>query len=183
MENEKEVKDMTEVSGESEVKAGKIITAPKEAKYLSDIPNFEFPVNCLFNKGKTGCGGTEMVLRANRNTIIAVPYISLIKNKVEKNTEHGDRSDKILGVYGDVKGEKIKKYLETHPVKKIIVTYDSLPRLTKIIQEQITTRKRCLTITFYWWTSGIACLTLMIIDTRPSVNSFLSLPGTNRSRT
>ena len=54
MENEKEVKDMAEVSGEKEIKAEKIITAPKEAKYLSEIPDFEFPENCLFNKGKTG---------------------------------------------------------------------------------------------------------------------------------
>ena len=31
-----------------------IIIAPEGANYLSDIPNFKFPVNCLFNKGKTG---------------------------------------------------------------------------------------------------------------------------------
>lgn len=111
-----------------------IITAPKEAKYLSDIKDFKFPVNCLFNKGKTGCGGTEMVLGDKRNTIIAVPYISLIKNKIEKNSEHGDRSNKILGFYGAVDKSSVKSYIESHPIKKIIVTYDSLPKLVGIIQ-------------------------------------------------
>lgn len=112
-----------------------IIIAPKGCKYLSDIEGFnELPVNCLFNKGKTGCGGTEVVLRGKKNAIIAVPYISLIINKIEKNTEHEDRSDVILGVHGDVTNEGIIDYLKSHEIKKIMVTYDSVPRLVKIIQ-------------------------------------------------
>ena len=62
-----------------------IITAPKGTKYLSDIMQ-ELPVNCLFNKGKTGCGGTELVLRGKKNAIIAVPYVNLILNKLDKNS-------------------------------------------------------------------------------------------------
>lgn len=111
-----------------------VIPAPEGAKYLSDIPNFKFPVNCLFNKAKTGCGGTELVLRDDKNVIISVPYISLIKNKIEKNTEHGDRSNEILGVYGGVTEDEVKQYITSHAIKKIMVTYDSLPKLVKWIQ-------------------------------------------------
>lgn len=37
----------------------KMIPVPEGATYLDEIKDFEMPVNCLFNKGKTGCGGTE----------------------------------------------------------------------------------------------------------------------------
>lgn len=112
----------------------KIIKAPKGAKYLSDFMQ-ELPVNCLFNKGKTGCGGTELVLRGNKNAIIAVPYIALILNKLDANSEHGDRRDEILGFYGTIMKEEVVEYLAAHSLKKIIVTYDSLPKLMGIIQE------------------------------------------------
>lgn len=112
----------------------RIITAPKGTKYLSDIMQ-ELPVNCLFNKGKTGCGGTELVLRGTKNAIIAVPYISLILNKLDANSEHEDRRNEILGFYGEIGEENVIGYIKTHDVKKIIVTYDSLPKLMRIIAE------------------------------------------------
>ena len=108
-----------------------IIKAPQGTNYLSDIIS-ELPVNCLFNKGKTGCGGTELVLRGTKNAIIAVPYISLIQNKLDANSEHGDRRDEILGFYGEVDETEVRAYLSTHSLKKIIVTYDSLPKLVLI---------------------------------------------------
>lgn len=111
-----------------------VIPAPEGAKYLSDIPNFKFPVNCLFNKGKTGCGGTESVLRGEGNAIIAVPYVFLIKNKLDGNSVHGDGSNHILGFYGEISEQEVKNYISTHEVKKIIVTYNSLPKLVKCIQ-------------------------------------------------
>ena len=111
-----------------------IIKAPQGTNYLSDIMS-ELPVNCLFNKGKTGCGGTELVLRGTKNAIIAVPYISLIQNKLDANSEHGDRRDEILGFYGEVDETEVRAYLSTHSLKKIIVTYDSLPKLVRIIGE------------------------------------------------
>lgn len=43
----------------------------------------ELPVNCIFNKGITGCGGTELALRNEKHTIIAMPFISLVANKSE----------------------------------------------------------------------------------------------------
>jgi len=84
----------------------------------------EIPVNCIFDKGITGCGGTELALSNNKNTIIAMPYVSLVQNKVLQEKH----KDKVLGVYGKVAQEDIEHYLLTHGVKKIALTYDSLPR-------------------------------------------------------
>lgn len=57
-------------------------SAPEWANYLSEFMN-ELPVNCIFNKGITGCGGTELALRNEKHTIIAMPFISLVANKSE----------------------------------------------------------------------------------------------------
>lgn len=105
-----------------------IIKAPKGAKYLSEFMT-SLPVNCLFNKGITGCGGTDLALKNNIDTIIAMPYVSLIKNK---KSQHGDR---ILGVYGDTETEEIVSYMRRRGKKKIAVTYDSLGRLVSVLEE------------------------------------------------
>ena len=89
--------------------------------------NNVLPTNCLFDKGITGCGGTELALRNDINSIIAVPTVNLIQNKV---VQHGEE---ILGVYEGVKYYDIEKYLSNHSKKKIMVTYDSLPRLINTI--------------------------------------------------
>ncbi len=57
-----------------------IITAPEGATYLSQFMD-EIPANCIFNKRLTGCGATELALRNSTPTIIAMPYVSLVKNK------------------------------------------------------------------------------------------------------
>lgn len=105
-------------------------------EYIKDFPSKfpeGFPVNCLLHKGKTGCGGTEMVLKDKRNTIIAVPTKDLIKNKIEPNAQRKERRDHILGVMEGVEEYQIMNYIEQHEVKKIMVTYDSLPKVIKII--------------------------------------------------
>ena len=81
-----------------------IINAPKGAKYLGEFMT-SLPTNCLFNKGVTGCGGTELALTNDIDTIIAVPYISLIKNKVSQH------KDEILGIYGETEMNEIIRYL------------------------------------------------------------------------
>lgn len=37
----------------------------------------DFPMNCIFNKVKTGCGATTIALTNNENYIIAVPTTEL----------------------------------------------------------------------------------------------------------
>lgn len=102
------------------------ITAPKGATYLSQFMD-ELPVNCLFNKGVTGCGGTELALRDNNDTIIAMPTIALVKNK-------SDNREDILGVYSEIKEQDIKDYISTHQRLKIILTYNALPRVVEILK-------------------------------------------------
>ena len=46
----------------------------------------EIPVNCLFNKKKTGCGATELAIRNSIPTLIAMPYVALVKNKTIATT-------------------------------------------------------------------------------------------------
>lgn len=90
----------------------------------------EIPVNCLFNKKQTGCGATELALHNPIPTIIAMPYVALVKNKTLF------RKDKIsvLGIYEGVTDQEIIDYVRNHTPLKIAVTYDSLPRTIKALQ-------------------------------------------------
>ena len=84
----------------------------------------EIPTNCVLNKGMTGCGATTLAIQQTGHTIIAVPFVGLIQNKVH---QHGDM---LLGIYGaGGKGEVIRKYVEGHPTIKIMTTYDSLHKV------------------------------------------------------
>ena len=58
----------------------------------------EIPVNCLFNKKKTGCGATELAIRNSIPTLIAMPYVALVKNKTVCRTDDIE----VLGVYEDI---------------------------------------------------------------------------------
>lgn len=102
------------------------IEAPKDTRYLSEFLE-ELPDNGFLNKVLTGCGNTFLALTNKRNYVIAVPYISLIRNKLASNPT-------ALGVWGDTKDSQIIEYLNSDiEYKKILVTYDSLARITKMI--------------------------------------------------
>ena len=97
------------------------------ASYLSEIYN-ELPSNCLLNKGITGCGGTYVELNSERNSVILVPTRELVKNK---------RNNSNFGVDGKVKDKDLEKYITSSiKNKKIIGTYDSLPRILRFINPQ-----------------------------------------------
>jgi len=104
----------------------------KPYKYLGEIPEFAkngLPVGYLINKGKVGCGGTSIALENDKDTVICVPFVSLIKNKIFK---YGEKN--VLGVYNGITKEYIKEYIDNKVgVKKIMCTYDSLPRLMEVI--------------------------------------------------
>lgn len=106
-----------------------IINAPAGATYLSDFLT-EIPINCLFNKKQTGCGATELAIRNNIPTIIAMPYVALVKNK----TIYRKDAVSVLGVYEGIQEQEIIDYARTHSPLKIAVTYDSLPRTIKALQ-------------------------------------------------
>lgn len=89
----------------------------------------EIPVNCVFNKGVTGCGATTLAITQPGNTIIAMPYVGLVDNKVASNPD-------LLGIHGDMDRERaILDYLKTHDTIKIAVVYDSLPVVCDVLTE------------------------------------------------
>lgn len=89
----------------------------------------DFPDNCYVDKRITGCGGTTLVLRNDVDYVVLVPYINLLKSKIADNQEIVD----LIGVYGGTNTEEIAEYLESgaNP-KKIVCTFDSLPKLLKV---------------------------------------------------
>ena len=101
----------------------------------------DFPMNCIFNKVKTGCGATTIALTNNENYIITVPTTELIENKcyptkdadgnVKFWKKHERRAglspvvNNLFGLYGNFTLElkkKLKDYLSSVGVKKIICT-------------------------------------------------------------
>lgn len=103
-------------------------TVPENVEFLTDWDGFELPKGIL-NKGVTGCGATSVAIEDEHKTIICSPRINLIKNKVGQHKG-------LLGVYGDVKNDVIMAYLEKTDTPKIMVTYDSMPRLAKLIDDK-----------------------------------------------
>lgn len=106
----------------------KRIEVPENVEFLTDWNGFELPKGIL-NKGVTGCGATSVAIKDEHKTIICSPRINLIKNKVGQH-------EGLLGVFGDVKNDEIVAYLEKAETPKIMVTYDSLPRLAKLIDDK-----------------------------------------------
>lgn len=92
--------------------------------YLSDkIKNL--PENCLFDKGKIGCGGTSLALECEDPYVICVPFLSLIDNKISQYPNKR-RKEPIFAVYKDTGKMQIKYYDRYTKNPKILVTYDSL---------------------------------------------------------
>lgn len=101
---------------------------PENVEFLTKWDGFELPKGIL-NKGVTGCGATSVAIEDEHKTIICSPRINLIKNKVGQHKG-------LLGVFGDVKNDEIMAYLEKTETPKIMVTYDSMPRLAKLIDNK-----------------------------------------------
>lgn len=104
------------------------IYVPENVEFLTNWNGFELPKGIL-NKGVTGCGATSVAIEDEHKTIICSPRINLIKNKVAQH-------EGLLGVFGDVKNDEIMAYLEKTETPKIMVTYDSMPRLAKLIADK-----------------------------------------------
>ena len=85
------------------------------------------PSHCLLNKGITGCGGTTVELESKRDSIILCPTRNLVTSK---------SSIGYFGVDGKVSINDIKNYLiQEKSYKKIVATYDALPKLMKAIPD------------------------------------------------
>ena len=106
----------------------KTMKVPENVMYLTEWVGFELPKG-IFNKGGTGCGATTVALEDKHKTIICCPRINLILNKCMQNKN-------VLGVYGDVSNVVINDYLRKTERPKIMVTYDSFPRIAGLIGDK-----------------------------------------------
>lgn len=89
----------------------------------------DLPHNCIFNKVRTGCGGTTIAIGNSENYVIAVPTTELIINKCNSEKE-------LFGLYGNFTvslKNKLKDYIQTAEYIKIMCTYDKLPKLLEFI--------------------------------------------------
>ena len=106
--------------------------------HLKDLPH-----NCIFNKVVTGCGGTTVVLQNAEDYVIAVPTTELIINKtniiqtgLSKELYNGIRPFGLFGRFDTEAERQLRKYLSISGTKKIICTYDKIPRLLDYIEPQ-----------------------------------------------
>lgn len=105
----------------------------KDITYLSQIKELKDIPAGIFAKNETGSGATSLILSNKLNYIICVPIVELIDNKVDQY------NGKVLGVKSGVKIKEIKDYLSDNstPVKKIMVTYNSLSKVLKVVGNNI----------------------------------------------
>ena len=104
--------------------------------YLGEVEEFKngLPKDCIFNKVKTGCGGTTIALTDSSPTIICVPLTELIDNKInQSNKDKRSYPYEILGIYAGFKPSDVTSYLKRAEVPKIMVTYDSLMKLSSCL--------------------------------------------------
>lgn len=108
-------------------------------KFITDYKG-KLPIGYI-NKSVCGCGATSLVINNQYDTIIAVPTVELIRNKVLKNNtsiaKHPNKYE-LLGVYGYTNIKDIKQYINKQEAKnepfKIMVTFDSLNKVTQFIK-------------------------------------------------
>ena len=104
--------------------------------HLKDLPH-----NCIFNKVVTGCGATTIALQNAEDYVIAVPTTELIINKTDitqaglsKLSYNGIRLFGLFGNFDTEAKRQLNEYVSTSGTKKIMCTYDKLPRLLDYIK-------------------------------------------------
>lgn len=125
----------------NEIDGKTVITAPRGVVYLSEFMN-TLP-NGILNKKETGCGATTVVLENSENVIVACPNRQLIINKVAQYPN--ERCPyRLLAVKQGVTVDDIETYIKEcnkrQPVK-IMVTYDSFPKVNTIMKQYFSDYK------------------------------------------
>lgn len=106
-------------------------------EYVNQKKDFKEIPNGYIDKTVCGCGLTSIALENDIDTIVAVPTVALVDNKVAQypNDRYGGL---ILGVKGGVTNKDIDKYVGQQTALKmplkIMVTYDSLYRLEALFE-------------------------------------------------
>lgn len=99
-------------------------------RYLSELEEFKDGIPFgIINKTKTDVGGTYVAANCSSNYIIVCPFIDLVESiAVDKNNKYN-----VFKCYGGIREHQFKKYLKENTVYKVAVTYDSLPKLVRWI--------------------------------------------------
>ena len=98
------------------------------ARYLSELPNFQNGLpHGIVNKTKTDVGGTYVAANCKANYIMVCPFKDLVDSiAVDKNNRY-----KVFKCYGGVREPQYQKYIKENQIHKIAVTYDSLEKLLR----------------------------------------------------
>lgn len=112
----------------------KIINIPEQYEYVNHFPDFkeDLPDNIYLDKTSTGCGATHAVITNDIDYVIAVPFISLGTNKVLQSEEDRVKyPHELFMVSGETLDTGLRSYIARNldKPKKILVTYDSLPKV------------------------------------------------------
>lgn len=101
-------------------------------RYLSQIDEFKngLPFG-IVNKVLTDVGGTYCAINCDSNYIVVVPFKDLA-NSIELDTNN---KYEVFKVFGGTSKLKFKEYINSKNVKKIAVTYDSLPKLISWLED------------------------------------------------
>ncbi len=97
------------------------------ATYCSEF--MEFIPAGIVDKKLTGCGLSTVALENNEPTILTVPTIQLIKNKIEQYPNSRFNHALFGFYYGHNNTELLKLYVDQNQYPKILVTYDSFPKV------------------------------------------------------
>ena len=113
--------------------------------YIGQKPGFyqqfEHVGNCIVDKVITGCGATTEALADNVPTILASPRSALLGCKEESDQFKGkvylfrNEEDTYNGAKAIDLINRMKEYVRSTPVPKILVTYDSFPKVAYGLRE------------------------------------------------
>ncbi len=108
-----------------------MIIHAKNALFLGEIEDLnDLPSGYRFNKVLTGCGGTSLALGNEKPYVIAMPYTELIKSKMHWCDQ---RNIPAVPVYY----ESGATDEDIYAANKIMVTYDSVPRVVNILGDRV----------------------------------------------
>ena len=109
------------------------LNVPNGISYLNEWKDgngqtFNLPCGIL-DKGIPNCGATTLALEDSHKTIICSPRNNLVENK------HAQHEGTLL-VIGRMSEDEIKRYLSESTLPKILVSYDSLPKVARCIADK-----------------------------------------------
>ena len=111
-----------------------VYTIPKSFKYMSEIFN-TLPDNSFLCKSVAGVGGTSLAISNSENYIIAVGSVELIVNKSE---QHDNVIPVCSGISLSEVSTKVAKLYQNNSPVKIMVTYDSLPKVVDLLGDRVS---------------------------------------------